>query len=115
MKLERGRDQQEAWRVLSQIDPWKVAPGAEFATFDMPADAHPVVEGLQRQMEIGGCLQLDHRQPARTVRCKQIEEVPVSRGESGYLAVHRRRFERRIYSREAGAHLALQPGFGFLA
>src|ERR1700690_828714 len=53
----------------------------------MPPDAKPVIHGLNRQLDILGCLQLDDYEAAASSDSQQIENASVSSRKGGHLGV----------------------------
>ena len=52
MEIERGGDQQQARRVGTQRNAGKISAAFELAPFQVPLHAHPVIQGLKRQVDV---------------------------------------------------------------
>jgi hypothetical protein len=63
MKVECGRNQQQSRGIAEQLAPWEIPVSVELATFHVPLDADPVVQRLQRQMNVFRSFQFNHREP----------------------------------------------------
>ena len=81
----------------------------------MPFDAQPVVEGLQRELEIGGGFDLDYSEAAATIAGEQVHDGAIAGGEGRGLSVDWMCEEARIDDREVGADDRFEPGFGPIA
>ncbi len=68
MQLHGRGNQQQPRRFVPQAHAGKVSGAVKFAALDVPAYPHPVIEGLQRQVNVFRSLQLDDGKTARTVR-----------------------------------------------
>ena len=79
MEFERRRHQQQPRRLGAQLDAGKITVRGELAAVQMPFDADPIIQRLQRQVQIGRRLQLDHRQPAGAVHRQQIHDAALAR------------------------------------
>jgi len=98
VEAESGRDQIEQRGLRRQLDAGEVAEMLELAALPQPLDPQPVVEPLERQIDILIQLQLDHRQAVRDSRPLAAPDredvyhpaVQRRRGcarESGYLGI----------------------------
>ena len=90
MEIERGRDQQQARRVGTQRNTGEISAAFELAPFQVPFDAHPVIQGLQRQMNVLAGFNFDDHQPAVVVRGENIQNAASAGRELRGLAVQRR-------------------------
>src|SRR6266446_515405 len=111
MKLESRRHKQESGRLTAQRNTREVTMLAEFPAVQMPANAHPIIQTLKRQMEVGEGLQLDNGQPARVLHRHQIDDAALASGKRRQLPVNRRPHERRIHRFDSAAHLRFEPRF----
>jgi len=90
VKIERGCDQQQARRVGAQRNARKISAAFELAAFQVPFDPHPVIQSLQRQVDVLASFYLDHHQPAVVVNRQQVQDAPGTGGKLRGLAVQRR-------------------------
>ena len=77
----------------------------------MPADPHPVIQGLQREVDVLVHLEFDHREPAVAVNGKQIDDSSVAAGELRYLTVNRLGEQRCVQRFQIRTHARFEPGF----
>jgi len=102
MKLEVPAPQAGVWALTCAAQHPGRTMLAEFPAVQMPANAHPIIQTLKRQMEVGEGLQLDNGQPAEcstATRSMTPRSPPAKRRQ---LPVNRRPHERRIH-RSIGA------------
>ena len=115
MKVERRRNQQQPRGLAQQLAAGEIAVGLELAAFHVPLDAHPIIQRLQRKMNVFGSFQLDHRQPPAMIDGQQIQHAPVGGGERGNLAIDGRRQQAGVDLLNVAPYLRFEPGFGVLA
>ena len=89
MKVERGCNKVEPGIGLQQRAPREVPASGKFLAPDVPIDANPVIERLQGQVNVLTGLQFKDGQTAAALGGKQVDQVAVSGGEGGHLAVDR--------------------------
>jgi hypothetical protein len=90
MEIERGRDQQHARGVGSQRDAGEISAAFEVAPLQVPLYAHPVIQGLERQMDVFTGFNLDDDQAAIVVDCEDVGNAARAGGEVRGLAVQGR-------------------------
>ena len=112
MEIERGRDQQQARRVGAQRNTGEVSAAFKLAPFQVPFDAHPVIQGLQRQMDVLAGLYLDDHQAAVVVDGENIQNAARARRELRGLAVQGRVADAGVQAAGRGANLRFEPRFG---
>ena len=64
MKIKRGRHQQKARRPITELQAGEVAPSGKVAAAGVPVDPHPVIQRLQREVDVFGGFQLDDSEAA---------------------------------------------------
>ena len=64
-----------------------IALGRELAAIQVPFNANPIVQGLHRELQIGGGFELDDSEAAGMVHREQIENAALATGEGRHLAV----------------------------
>src|SRR6185503_8062177 len=84
----------------------------DLAPIQMPFDAHPVIQSLQRKVDVLIDLEFDNRQPAVTVNSEQIDDSAIAARELCYLTVDRLGAQRRIQRFQIGTHPRFEPRFG---
>src|SRR3954470_348288 len=85
----------------------KVAKAVELLALMMPFHAQPIVEPLQRQVNVFVGLQLDYREPPISRAGQQIDHSAIGSCEGGNLRVYTRGIETCIEP----SHVALDLGF----
>src|SRR5579871_3416136 len=88
MKFERRRNQQHTRRLGEQFDAREVTVSTELAPVEVPLHSHPVVQRLQRQMDVLASLQLDYRQSPASLHRKQIQDAAIGCGKGRDLVVN---------------------------
>jgi hypothetical protein len=83
MKLERGRDQQQARWIGTQRNPREVSAALELAAFQVPFDAHPVIQSLKRQMNVFTGFNLDDDQAAIVIGGENVQNAANAGSEVG--------------------------------
>lgn len=76
MKREGWSDQQQAGRNMTQSYARKQV--VEFAALRMPANAYPIVQGLQGKVDVFVCFQFEHRKLAVVRRTEKVEPIAVA-------------------------------------
>ena len=89
MELQRRRHQQQARSFRQQRKSREMTTFGDLAAIQMPFDPHPIIQGLQRKVDVLVHLELDHRQPAVPVNGQQIDDSTVAARELRYLTVDR--------------------------
>ena len=97
---------------MIQREAGEIAVLVELGAVDVPLDAHPVVEGLERKVDVLGGFQFEHRQAAGSVGCEEIKHAAIHRGEGRDLAVEGRGKELCVEFLDLRADLRFEPGFG---
>ena len=90
----------------------EVAVGGELVAFGVPGDAHPIVEGLEREMDVFGGFDFEDDEAAGAFNRKQVSDAAVDAGEGGDLAVDGFRAEAGVEGGDGFADAHFEPGFG---
>ena len=84
----------------------------DLAAVQVPFDAHPVIQRLQRQVNVLIHLEFDHRQSPVTVHRQQVDDATVAAGELRHLSVNRLRQQRGVQRFDIRADPCFEPCFG---
>ena len=112
MELERWRHQKQTRRVGTQGKAREVTTTFKLAGFEVPFDAHPVIQGLERQMYVLAGLHLDDHQPPVVIQCEQIQNAARTRRELRGLAVQGRVANTGVQAASRAANLRFEPSLG---
>lgn len=111
MEFEGGGDEEDARRFAADDVSGEVAETFEITGFEMFADTQPIVEGLKRELEIGGGFELDDDEAASVVDAKQIDDAAIAGSEDGDLSIDGLGAERSVNVRGTAADERFEPGF----
>ena len=111
MKIERGRDQEQPGRLTTQFLAGEIAVPLKIPMFNVPSDAHPVIQSLEREMHVLGSFQLDHRQPSAGVDGEQVQHAAIGGRKGWNLAIYGRGRQIRIDLLDVSPDLGFEPGF----
>ena len=111
MEFERGGDQEQAGAVGGDGVAGEIAVGGELAAFGVPSDAHPVVEGLEGQMDVFGGLDFKDDEAARAFNREQVGDAAVEPGEGWNLAVDGFGAETGVEGGDGFPDAHFEPGF----
>src|SRR6516162_846262 len=75
----------------------------------MPAHSRPIVEALQREMNVLIGLQLDDGQAPVARKREHVDHRAIGRGKGGYLRIYRLGFEALVDDADIGAYQRFQP------
>ena len=84
----------------------------DLAAIQMPFDAHPVIQRLQRQVNVLIHLEFDHRQPPVTIDGQQVDDSAVAPRELRHLTVDRLVQQRCVQRFDIGTDARFEPSFG---
>src|SRR5579871_6161224 len=115
MKFQRWGDQQQPRRLGPQRNARKIAVRRKLAAVQMPFDANPIVESLQRQVEVRRCLQFKDGQAAGVIHRQQVHYAAISARECRHLPVYRRRMQSSIQCLDLRPCLRFEPCLRLLA
>src|ERR1051326_7743296 len=90
----------------------KIAMLLELAPVVVPKHSRPVIQALQREMDVLIGFELYYRKPAFAGAGEYVNHGAIGSGESRHLRIHVRRIEPRIYRRDAFEDQRLKPAFG---
>jgi hypothetical protein len=87
MVLKRRRHQEQAWGLGSQRNAREIASAGEIAPVQVPFDAHPVIQGLKRKVDVLIRLDFNDREPPVAIDGQQVDHAAVAAGELKMLAL----------------------------
>ena len=105
MVLQSRGYQEQAGGLRSQQDAREIPSAGEISPIQVPFDAHPVIEGLKRQVNVLICLDFNDCEPPVAIHRQQVDHAAVAAGELGNLAVDRGGPEGGIDSLEISARM----------
>lgn len=76
------------------------------------SDAHPIIEGLERQVDILFGLEFKDGEAGGVVDGEDVGDVAIDAGDRRYLAIRRRGAQGGVHGFQVEADLGFQPGFG---
>jgi len=106
-----GESEKQARRRAVQFDSLKITTSVALRAIDMPLDAHPVVEGLRRQMDVLRSFQFDHRKAAGAVDREQVKHPAIDGGKRWDVAVDGLGQELGVDFLDLRADLGFEPSF----
>ncbi len=109
MESQRGGHEIDDRRSLLQCDPLKITIASDRSALQLPANAQPIVRGLQRQMDVLAGLQFNDRQPAGTRHGEEVENAVFASDIGKNLSVDESPIEHRIDARDVLANNGFQP------
>jgi hypothetical protein len=59
------------------------------ASVQVPSNAHPIIQSLQRQLDVRGSFQFQHGEPAVSRQGKKVDNVPIACRKGKHLSVQR--------------------------
>src|ERR1700677_3224581 len=111
MKSQSWRNQPYHWWFWIQFDAREIPVTLKIAFTLMTPHSQPIIDSLNRQLNIFGCFQLDHNQPSMLCDAEQIDYAAVSRSERGDLRIQVFGNQMRIKSGGILQDQSLQPAF----
>jgi hypothetical protein len=87
MEGEGGGDEEEAGRLFEEGERGEVVEGGEVTGGGMVGDAHPVVEGLEGEVDVLGGLDFDDGEAAGAVDGEDVGDAAVDAGDGDDLGV----------------------------
>lgn len=111
MEFERGGNEEQAGAVCRDGVAREIAVGGELVAFGVPGDAHPIVEGLEGEVDILGGLDFQDDEASRAFDREQVGDTAVEAGEGGNLAVDGFRAEAGVEGGDGFANAHFEPGF----
>jgi hypothetical protein len=85
VESQSWRNQPYHRRFRIQFDARKIPVALKIAFALMASHSQPIIDSLNRQLNIFGCFQLDHNQAPMLCDAEQIDYAAVSRSERGNL------------------------------
>jgi len=107
MYAEGGRNQKHQRRLVGEFASGEVALTREFAALLVPAHARPVVEPLQRKVDVLVGFKFKNGEAAVESTGQHVEHGAVGGGERRHLRVDKSRIQPLV----DGAHVARDEGF----
>ncbi len=107
----RGHQEKQGF-CRRKFSPGKVAELLELAASVMPLDAGPVIEPLEREMDILVCFQFHDRHLIRSRDGKNVEHGTVGSGEGGDLRVEAAVIQTFVDGADVAHYKRLEPAFG---
>ena len=113
---QRRRNKMQPGRRIRQLNSRKIPMAAEcvpsaslgIVALEL-AHAQPIIQPLQRQMQVLIRLQLDHQQPSTAIDSEQIEHPSVARRKRRHLRINALRNNPRLDLQQFLAKHRLQP------
>src|ERR1700758_4938476 len=112
MNVQGGSDQVEQRLFGRQLADGEISKAGKFSATVVPLDSRPVIQALQREVDILVGLQLHNREPAVMRGGQHVEHSAVGGGECGNLRIERARVQSLIDHADIADHQRLQPAFG---
>ncbi len=109
---QRRSNQIQQWRRAGKIASGKIAVAGELAMLLMPAHPRPIVQPLQRQMDVLIRFQLQDGQPAIQRAGQHIQHGAIDGGKSRYLRIDKAPVQPLIQSPHIPHDQAFQPALG---
>ncbi len=109
MHMQRRCDQKEQRRFFRQLASPKVSILQKLPAPLMPLHPRPIIQPLQRQMNVFIRLQLNHGQPSFARQREHVDHGPVGRRKCRHLRIHGLWLEPLINHADISPHQRLQP------
>src|SRR4051812_28776495 len=101
MQVECWSNQQQEGFLFRKLAVGKISEAFEFATGVVPGHASPIIESLQRQVDVFVCLEFKHGEASLVSGCQHVYHRPIGCGKSRNLRIDATSIEALV----EGAHI----------
>ena len=109
MDAECGRDQVKHWRFVGELLSREVSKLLKFAALVVPLHARPVIEPLERQVEIFVGFEFEDGEAAGLSNSEEIDHGAIARRKRGHLRVDAISVELRVDDGDVAADDRFEP------
>src|ERR1700686_2927298 len=108
MNVQGGRYQVKQGLFGRQLATGEISEAGKFSASVVPLDSRPVIQALQREVDILVGLELHDREPAVVRGGQHVEHGAVGGGECGNLRIERARVQALVDHADIGDHQRFQ-------
>src|ERR1700684_184697 len=97
MHMQRRSHQEQQRLISAQFSPGKISKALELAASMMPGNSRPVIQSLQRQMNVFIGVEFDYRKASVSREGEHVNHGAVCRGERRHLRIETTRVQSLVH------------------